>query len=190
MKRHLIPHFSRGSFEVHLIFDNPRRLKATPKYFEQTRRDQIAIVMAGHICDNFGIATKLPPKWRENFLNCRQCKRKLVCFLTEYFLNNIHPHLSPNQKFYAAGGFEDEHLTDTAWFVEGGNVSIRQPEPTLSSNSEETDTRIWLHARWTEYTQVLILPPNTDVYFIGLPLQCNEEKDNHFTDQQNKFKGA
>ena len=102
MKRHLIPHFSRGIFEVHLIFDSPGRLKATPKYFESITCYQIAIVMAGHTCDNFGIATKLPLKWRENVLNCKQCKRKLVCFLTEYFLNNIHPHLSPNQKFYAA----------------------------------------------------------------------------------------
>ena len=98
-----------------------------------------------------------------------------MCFLTEYFLNNIHPHLSPNQKFYAAVSFEDEHLT--AWFVEGGNVSIRQPEPTLSSNSEETDARIWLHARRTEYTHVLILSLDMGVYFIGLPLQCNEEED-------------
>ncbi len=54
---------------------------------------------------------------------------------------------------------------------------VCQPNPLFSSNSEETGTRIWLHARRTEFTQVLVLSPDTDVYFIGLPLQCNEDKD-------------
>ena len=36
-QRYIIPHFTRGITEVHLIFDKP---KATPKYFEQKKRDE------------------------------------------------------------------------------------------------------------------------------------------------------
>ena len=41
MTRFLLSQFKRGSFEVHFIFDNPRRLKSTPKYFEHLRRDTV-----------------------------------------------------------------------------------------------------------------------------------------------------
>ena len=64
---------------------------------------------------------------------------------------------------------------NTTWFVEGGTLPV-QPDPLFASNAEETDTRVWLHARKTACTQILILSPDTDVYFIGLPLQCTQEK--------------
>ena len=59
--------------------------------------------------------------------------------------------------------------------VEGETLPA-QPDPLFASNAEETDTRVWLHARKTACTQILILSPDTDVYFIGLPLQCTQEK--------------
>ena len=187
MRRHIIPHFLRGCRECHVIFDNPGRLQATPKYSEQERHDKASPVGPDHVCQSFEVDTKLPKKWRENVINCRNCKRHLVCFLTEFMLNNIHPHLSPHQKFYAAGGFEDENRRDTAWFIEGVAIPIeashkspassRQPEPLLSSNSEEADTRIWLHVRRTDCNKVLVLSPDTDVYFIGMPLNRTEEKE-------------
>ena len=70
-KRFLTPHFSAGSKEVHLIFD---RLAQTPKYFKQKRRDIAAKVVEGHVCDEIEDSRHIPSNWREDFLNCRNCK--------------------------------------------------------------------------------------------------------------------
>ena len=70
MQRHIIPRFSRGTLEVHLIFDNPGQLKNTPKSFEHRRRDETATIAGGHACKEFNENAKLPAKWRENVLNC------------------------------------------------------------------------------------------------------------------------
>ena len=51
IERYIVPQYSRGCREVHILFDNPGRLEATPKYFEQTRWDKQAKVSAGHTCD-------------------------------------------------------------------------------------------------------------------------------------------
>ena len=45
-----------------------------------------------------------------------------------------------------------------------------QPDPKYNSNAEETDTRLWVHVKQTEYTRILVLSPDTDIYHIGLPL--------------------
>ena len=113
-------------------------------------------------------------KWRENFINCRSCKRKLVQFIGNFFLHNAATYLCTNQTLYVAGTFEGE-ITDTAWFVQG--QSSPQPDPTFTCSAEETDTRLWLHVRNTQYNNVLILSPDTDVYNVGLPHQCIKEKD-------------
>ena len=68
---------------------------------------------------------------------------------------------------YLAGGFDDP-ITDTSWYVKNNNRP--QPDPKYNSNAEETDTRLWVHVKHTEYTQILVLSPDTDVYHIGLPL--------------------
>ena len=175
MKRFIITRFNRESSEVHIIFDNPGRLQNTPKYFEQTRRDATAKVKANHFCDELTGNTKIPNgKWQETIINCRQCKRNMVKFLTWYFLNNAQPHLQHHQTLYVAGGFEG-HLCDTAWFVKGGNKP--QPDPLYHCNAEETDTRLWLHAKQTRYNKLLITSPDTDVYHIGLPLKCVRNKN-------------
>ena len=88
-KRFLLPHFSRGCIEVHLIFDNPGRLPQTPKYFERKRRDLSATVMVGHVCDEITASRRIPSKWREDILNCRNCKRSLVFFLSDYYLKTM-----------------------------------------------------------------------------------------------------
>ena len=88
--------FHKGSEEVHVIFDNPGRLH-TPKYFEQKHRDVNARVQADHKCGIFTNDTEIPPqKWRENFINCRRCKRNLVTFLGQFFLQNVSTFLSMN----------------------------------------------------------------------------------------------
>lgn len=175
MQRHITPHFSRGCSEVHLLFDNPGQLKNTPKFFEQKRRDELATVAAGHTCNDINESTRLPTKWRENVLHCRKCKRTLVCFLAQFMLKHMHTHLSSHQKFYVAGAFA-EHIANTSWFVEG-SCSSPQPDPAFSCNAEETDTMLWLHAKKTHCSKILVLSPDTDVYMIGLPLQCTREKD-------------
>ena len=138
MTRFLLPQFKRGSREVHVLFDNPGRLENTPKYFEHMRRDASAKLVDDHCCDAFTKTTKVPRKWREGLLNCRECKRSLVKFLTNYFLHNIHTHLQINEALYVAGGF-DGILTETAWFVQANGQ--RQPHPAYSCNAEETDTK-------------------------------------------------
>ena len=43
-------------------------------------------------------------------------------------------------------------------------------EPSLSSNHEEGDSRVWLHAFSSGKARVLIYSPDTDTYHVGLPL--------------------
>ena len=118
--------------------------------------------------------TRLPTKWRENVLNCQEYKRTLVCFLAQFMLKHMNTHLSSHQNFYVSGAFA-EHLANTSWFVEGS--SIPQPDPMYSCNAEETDTMLWLHAKRTQCNKILVLSPDADVYMIGLPLQCTQNKD-------------
>ena len=77
-------------------------------------------------------------------------------------------------KHSVAGAFDDE-ITDTAWFIKGKNKA--EPDPSFSCNAEEIDTRLWLHVKNTDCTQVLVMSPDTDVYNIGLPLQCIQGKE-------------
>ena len=62
-----------------------------------------------------------------------------------------------------------------SWFVEGSNSP--QPDPVYSCNVEETDTMLWLHAKRMHCTKILVLSSDTDVYMIGLPIQCTQDKD-------------
>ena len=159
--------FKRGCQEVHIIFDNPGRLRNTPKYFEHLRRDKLATIQTNHCCDPVISTTKVPKKWREDLLNCRACKRSLVKFLTQYFLHYMCKNLQEDQTLYIAGGFEDE-ITDTCWYVQ--YKTKPQPDPRLKSNAEETDTRLWLHVKQSQCTKILVISPDTDIYHIGLPL--------------------
>ncbi len=145
--RFVVTQFSKGSDEVHVIFDNPGRLQNTPKYFEHERRDGTAKLTEDHCCDVMLPTTKVPKRWRESLLNCRTCKRGLVNFLTDYFLKIIHTYLQAHQSLYVAGGFEGD-ITDTAWYVRGN--SPPQPDPRYTCNAEEADTSLITHQ--THYT--------------------------------------
>ena len=70
------------------------------------RRDVSAKLVDDHCCDTFTTTTKVLGRWREGLLNCRQCKRSLVKFLTNYFLDNINTHLQGSEALYIAGGFD------------------------------------------------------------------------------------
>ena len=176
LSRFVLTQFSRGSTQVHVIFDNPERAKNTPKSIEQIRRDSTSTISPSHTCERFLSTTKLPPLscWRENFINCRKCKRQLVKFIGEYLLNNAGSQLKEQQTLYVAGCFDDD-IMDTAWFTDkSGDV---QPDPTFWCNAGETDNRLWLHATKTIHDQVLIISRDTDVYHIGLPLKCVHQKE-------------
>ena len=88
-------------------------------------------------------------------------------FLGEFFLNNISEHIQQHQSLYVGGAFK-EPLTDTTWFVLGGQRA--QPHPQFTCTAEECDTRLWYHVKKTVCKQMLILSPDTDVYHIGAPL--------------------
>ena len=101
-------------------------------------RDSKATVASNHVCADLTSSTLIPWKnWRENYLNCRKCKRNLVVFLGDYFLKNSSTFLSQHQKLYVAGAFEGD-ISDTAWFVTRENNI--PPDPVFLSNAEETDT--------------------------------------------------
>ena len=175
LRRHAILQFNRGSEEVHIIFDNPGQLANTPKCFEQERRDKTKKMLTDHYCDVLNGETKiLQGKWQESLLNCRVCKRKLVNYVGNFFLDRAGTYLETGQTLYVAGCFEGETV-NTAWFVHEDKRP--QPHPAFTCNAEEADTRIWLHVTNTVHRRLLIVSPDTDVYHIGLPLPCVTEKE-------------
>ena len=131
------------------------------------------MVDSDHTCHTISINTLLPhKKWRENYLNCRTCKRSLVVLLGNFFLQNASEYLASHQSMYIAGAFEND-IADTVWFVTQSNSL--QPHPSFSCNAEETDTRLWVHVRKTDCTKILVMSPDTDVFIIGLALQSTRK---------------
>lgn len=90
IQRYITPHFTRGSREVHLLFDNPGR---HAKSFERRRRDMSANVGINHVCNEFHANYRIPKQWRESIINCRNCKRNLVYFLSKYILKAMPKHI-------------------------------------------------------------------------------------------------
>ena len=167
LKQHILPHYRNGSSEVHLLFDDPECQRQSPKFFERQSRDSINPVSDDHFCVEFFPDMMVPPKWREDIISCRKCKRNLVCFLSFFFLENIQRKLQPHQRFVTGGGFNGA-LSNKAMFVSFNT----KPEfdAILQSNAEEADTRIWLHVKSSAGRRKLVLSPDTDVYHIGLPI--------------------
>ena len=93
ISRFIKPHFNSGSNEIHVLFDNPGRLPDNPKHFERKRHDNSAIVKTGHECKTVTSQLLIPRKWREDLVNCRNCKRSLVLFLSRYLLQSIAKYM-------------------------------------------------------------------------------------------------
>ena len=130
-------------------------------------QDQKNPISDDHCCSNFTEDMVIPPKWRENVLNCRKCKRNLVGFLSHHFLKKIKQKLQPQQRFVTAGGFSGV-LSNQALFTEPNRTP--QCDSRLACNAEESDMRIWLHVIHSAGQKKLVLSPDTDVYHIGLPI--------------------
>ena len=92
LKQHIHPYFRGGSSEVHLLFDDPERQGQSPKFFERQHRNKSNPVPDDHYCTEFTSDMVIPPKWRDDVLNCRKCKRNLVHFLSTYFLEKWQKH--------------------------------------------------------------------------------------------------
>ena len=67
LRRFLMSQFNRGCKEVHVLFDNPERLKL-PKIFERDRRDKTSSISV-HTCDTIEPNNLIPAKWRESVIN-------------------------------------------------------------------------------------------------------------------------
>lgn len=164
LRRFALPHFVRGSTEVHLVFDNPGRQPKSPKILEQKRRDEMSSLSLSHQHCTFSDEMSPPGSWREQ-LSCRVCKRNLVLYLGNFFVFNAHTILRGQQSFVIAGCFsgdaEDEACSITS--------TSKEQIPTLLCDAEEADTRVWLHAMMSGRSRILICSPDTDVFHIGLP---------------------
>ena len=70
LTRCILTQFYRGSTEVHVIFDNPERVRNTPKSLEQSRHDSTSSVSPDNTCKPLLPTTKIPPIscWRENYI--------------------------------------------------------------------------------------------------------------------------
>ena len=170
--QHIAAHFRNGSKEVHLLFDDPECEIQSPKFFERNRRDSTNPVSSDHCCIDITSDMIIPPKWRDNVLNCRKCKRSLVNFLSHYFLEKMKKKLRDRQKFVTAGGF-NRAIKNKALYTEC--IGTTRCDSSLESNAEETDTRIWLHVLNSAGQNKLVLSPDTDVYHIGLPCIINSD---------------
>ena len=163
IRRFISPHFLRGSTQIHVLFDNPGQLKENPKVVEQERRDSAGTSLE-HTCWVLFDEKEVPTKWSDT-LKCRQCKRSLTKFLSAFFVKTIKQSLNNTQSFITAGAMEND--SDEAILV--SKDLDPHPYPLLRSNAEESDIRIWLHVKQSAGSKVLIQPPDTDTYHVGLP---------------------
>lgn len=156
-------HHQLSASEVHIIFDHPNRNGVSPKDLERSRRDtEIQSSDYEKICPN----TVLPQNWR-SFIGVRTQKRLLVNFLSDKFLQLANEKFS-NSDFLlvTAGGFDNE-FKDKALCSKHGSITEYFD---TAGDHEEADTRVWLHAVTSSAINIIIYSPDTDVYFIGLPL--------------------
>ena len=166
MRRFILPYFHKGTSEVHLLFDNPGALVENPKIFEQARQDMTA--SSDHLCTVFFDDAEIPTKWQET-LKRRKCKRGLTVFLSAYIVQHIRPLLRETQKYVRSRATDDGHAVEV--------TKSAGPCATLQYDSDESDTRIWIHAEHSTGTKRYILSPDTDVYhIIGLPLISSTEE--------------
>ncbi|CAC5388729.1 unnamed protein product [Mytilus coruscus] len=155
--------------EIHVVFDHPNRHGCSPKDVERSRRD--SSVQATDSAVLSSVVHKgllLPSSWR-SFLANRENKRNLVNFLSYELLRLALPFFIDGLcTVITAGGFDDDNR-DKALGISSLHVGIVEFAQ-LSANHEEGDTRVWLHASQTAASRVIIYNPDTDIFFIGLPI--------------------
>ena len=164
--RFVLPHYQSHVIEVHLLFDSPENNeKFNPKVFEQKRRDK-GKEASSHTHIVFTPSTSTPSPWK-SYIDCRECKASIVQALGLSFIQIIRMKLVHGQTLYLSGCFPQNGTTYTYKFS-GNSLPVSMTR--YSSNSRESDMRIWRHAFQTEGSKVLIYSHDTDVYNIGLSL--------------------
>ena len=174
LKRFITPHLRKGSKEIHLLFDEPGQQEENPKSFEQARRE---LPPSDHQCMVFCEDAEVPSYWRKT-ISCRKCKRSLTVFLSSYTACFVKKSLQGGQKFVTAGATEKAGgLEVTVGPGVCGELQFReQQSDTFKCNSNEADSRIWLHAAHCAGPNIFIVSPDTDVYHIGLPLETESQR--------------
>ena len=162
LRQFAFPHYTSGTKEVHLLFDNPERLTFNPKKCEHNRR--YIQESKHHVHISLTENSPIPRPWRE-YLQCMACKRCIVEVLGLVFLRSAY-HVPVGKKLIIAGCFSGDGQ-DEAWIITGGEA-IPQTLASFNSNAMEADMRVWRHATMSHYDHVLIYSPDTDVYNIGL----------------------
>ena len=170
LRQYAFPHYTSGTKEVHLLFDNPERLTFNPKKCEHNRR--YTQETKHHVHISFTQTSPIPRPWRE-YLLCRTCKRSIVEVLGLVFLRSAN-HVPIGKNLIIAGCFSGDGQ-DEAWIITGG-VAIPQRLTPFNSNAMEADMRVWRHATMTQYDHIVIYSPDTDVYNIGLIIPACRSK--------------
>ena len=103
----------------------------------------------------------LPKVW-SNFISLNENKTDLARFLSHYLME--HAHRLPNGcELVTGGGFEDQKTARS---------SLNGTLPELTSNHEEADTHLILHASHAvknqKFLQVLVVCKDTDVLLLLL----------------------
>ncbi len=84
-----------------------------------------------HYCDDLQGSTKLHGKWQENFLNCRECYRKLVLFIAKYFLAMYEGTFSRATRFTLQELLKGPSSTQPGLSVETTSLNLTQPLPAM-----------------------------------------------------------
>ncbi|CAG2184537.1 unnamed protein product [Mytilus edulis] len=155
--------------EIHVVFDHPNRHGCSPKDVERSRRDSSVQTSDPTVLSSvIHTGLSLPSSWR-SFLANRENKRNLVNFLSYELLRLASPFfIEGSCTVITAGGFDDDNH-DKALGISCLHVGIVEFAQ-LSGNHEEGDTRVWLHASQAAASRVVIYSPDTDTFFIGLPI--------------------
>ena len=168
ISRWIRPHLRNMSLkEIHALFDRQDiDISFSPKFFERSRRDENSTshIDSAHFNDILD-STELPSNWR-HFLANRVLKQKLINYLSNVFLSLIPDFLSESQSFCTAGGFAQERRGKTFSCTKTNILG----NDNLKSDHEETESRVWFHAFKSNGKRILIFPPDTDTYHIGLSL--------------------
>jgi hypothetical protein len=157
------PHKLDGATEVHMIFDDPNRHGMSPKDIERCRRDNILIQDSDF--SEINSDTSLPSNWH-SFISVRKQKRLLINFLSEHFLHIANLTFQKSECFFVTAGGFNNRRDEARCATNGSSAEYLN----ASGVHEEADTRLWLHAAASTAQIIFIYSPDTDVFFIGLPL--------------------
>lgn len=161
-ERFLRRYLQVGVCELHVIFDSPGTVMLHPKNIERERRN--APIGSDHEHFEFSDEMKIPNKWRD-VISCRTCKYKFVDYIGLKFLEIGPSFLKGDQKLFIAGC--SSKIDQNLCLCTTKNAMEEVVVP-LTTNAEEADTHIWLHAKFSYGTRILIFSPDTAVYHIGL----------------------